>query len=985
MPVSMESMSFKSSLGGMLTAASAMMFSNVGAQLVGMPKPADHSAIWWAGGFPPVVEGAPWLRVIETGEYALALNTETLKVPHFGSLENKKWSELPAGDLKLEISVAGKSYQCKGSRGWSRHGGPRLVEAGRFFQRADVTDLIFESPTGEKLNVDARLETVAWPDRFSFVFDAKPGFVPMVAGDQSFGKVGGGFGLDGTNFLSVQKLKEFNPNSFTWVFWAFVPEDHDSATKAIPWLMTDGRNEAMDGNLGVYLSRGKAVATINVGGGRDNQVRATSENLRIGKWNHFMLSYDGKEMRFHLNSKRAPGGQVGKARKDPKNDVIFGRRGDDSGDGYHFVGIVDEVQFFHGVIDPKGLGQAKPVRELGFRKSGRASEVRPKEVWDDATLSLFASMQTGPFLSSVGPGRQVVSFFGPEESESASPQIKVGAEGCPVTFEPEYFWHRVNLDQVKPVGEGNDVIERIPFSLSNPGKSDQNARLMFEKTGRGFRGRLGSPITGVSAILCDEKGKPTGIPVQLSKNWHNEAAAGAYKGTWFHGITQVRVPAGRTLKFQLVIANAHWGGVAAASHAQLSLIGWGSNQRWEQSALGCWGESICYEPAQGQANCTITDVRPVMVNPMSGKGQWSWTHNVGGGDFFRVFDAHGKRLAHREMKTTTHRQGPCLTEVEFSGRVGNGIEHSVTTSLARTDDLVRGCYRLRMDVTKEMEFSRFVVFQVGADTYNFTREGRFVFGDETGKLFEKKIEPGKNGYRIKGLGIEGETPWVSLEQGKPANPKNDKGAWANRGMIVREWNARVGGESVDCHFAEHGMIRGRSEYSTVDLVLPPEITRLQPGDFIEAVVEYVVMPQKMEDYYGPNEFLKGALAAYGGTWKMIHREAIGNERIVGLDEGLLERTFPDVRVRCKNDGAKITLRGGLGYVPITFTGLSSHDGFTLKVNGKVFDQSVHGNDFWQTDYDVERRSWSRTYNLPCDAREELRIGFGPIDHKDSGS
>ena len=972
----MESMFFMRSLGGWLAAVSLTVLPDARAQLAGMPLEKDHSAIWWAEGFPAVVEGVPWLRVIGTGEYALALNTETLDIPHFGLLEQEGWRDLPAGDLKLEIAVAGKTYQCKGSRGWSRHGGPRLVEAGRFFQRADVTDLIFESTTGEELNVEARLETVAWPDRLSFVFDAGPGVAPIVAGEKSFGKAGGGFGLDGTNSLLFQKLRNFNPNSLTWSFWAFVPKDYDSATKAYPWLMTDGRNEAVDGHMGIFLMKGKAVATINVGGGRENQVRVTSESLRLGKWNHFMLSYDGAEMRFYVNGRRVPGGKVGKPRKDPKNDVIFGQRGDGLGDGYRFVGVVDEVRFYHGVIDPKNLDKTKAVQERGFKKDGIASEVRPREVWRDASLSLFASMQTGPFLSSVGPGRQVVSFFNPDDAGKPEPKVKVDAPACPVEFEPENFWHRVNLDQVKPIGEGNDVLERIPFSLTNPGESEEVARLMFEKTGKGFQGRLGSPITGVSAILCDENGEPTGIPVQLSKNWHNEAAAGVYKGTWFHGITQIRVPARKTLKFQLVIANAHWGGVAAASQAQLSLIGWGSNQRWEQSALGCWGESICYEPGQGQANCTITDVRPVMVTPMKGKEQWSWTHNVGGGDFFRVFDKSGKRLAHQSMKTITHRQGPCLTEVEFAGRIGEGIKHSVTTSLGRTDDLVRGCYRLRMEVTKEVEFSRFVIFQVGADTYNFTREGRFVFGDESGRILEKEVEFGKEGYRVDGVEIEGRTPWVSLEEGRPGNPKNDGGAWANRGIIVREWKARVGGESVGFRFAEHGVVRGKSEYSTIDLVLPSEITRLRPGDLIEAVVEYVVMPQKMDDYYGPNEYFKGGLAAYGGTWKMIHREALGNQRLVRAATGKLERTFPDVRVSCENDEAKISLRGGLGYVPLTFAGLSRHDGYELKVNGEVLDQTVHGNDFWQTDYDAETRTWSRTYNLPRDGRRKAKIAFG---------
>jgi hypothetical protein len=39
-----------------------------------------------------------------------------------------------------------------------------------------------------------------------------------------------------------------------------------------------------------------------------------------------------------------------------------------------------------------------------------------------------------------------------------------------------------------------------------------------------------------------------------------------------------------------------------------------------------------------------------------------------------------------------------------------------------------------------------------------------------------------------------------------------------------------------------------------------------------------------------------------------------------------------------------------------FTGLSSHQGFVLKVNGEVVDQSTHGNDFWQTDYDAKTKT-----------------------------
>lgn len=64
-----------------------------------------------------------------------------------------------------------------------------------------------------------------------------------------------------------------------------------------------------------------------------------------------------------------------------------------------------------------------------------------------------------------------------------------------------------------------------------------------------------------------------------------------------------------SVELELTLVYGHWGGIAAASHAQLCLIGWGSNQLWEESALGSWGESVCYEPDQVQRGCTIMDVQ----------------------------------------------------------------------------------------------------------------------------------------------------------------------------------------------------------------------------------------------------------------------------------------------------------------------------------------------------------------------------------------
>ncbi|NND95768.1 MAG: hypothetical protein HKN47_00395 [Pirellulaceae bacterium] len=131
-----------------------------------------------------------------------------------------------------------------------------------------------------------------------------------------------------------------------------------------------------------------------------------------------------------------------------------------------------------------------------------------------------------------------------------------------------------------------------------------------------------------------------------------------------------------------------------------------------------------------------------------------------------------------------------------------------------------------------------------------------------------------------------------------------------------------------------------------------------------------------DDYYGSNESLRAALQRDQNTWRMIHREATENRRDVRVQRGTLVRRFPDVRVRVDRDNAALTVAGGLGFVPVTFTGLSSHAGYRLQVDGQVIDQSLHGNDFWQTDFSVQSRQWSHTYNLPLGDQLPHAIQFG---------
>ncbi len=778
-----------------------------------MPRVEDYTHTWWAEGFPAHVPSAPWRRCVQTGYYAIVFDTDALRIPHFGPVpdgvdyaaaaraDNRAWRSLPPAELALSITAGGTTYRGTAGGKWTQFTGPRLVESGRFLQRADVTDLIFTADDGTKLNVEARFETVAWPDRLALILAARSGEPWQEA---------------------AMEIRLTTPNGML----------------SSQWELSDG------------------------------------ETWSSPDWQEVALA-----------------------------------------------------------LDPVAFQAEEPTSPVGV---------------------VAAELPDGV------------------------PR--------PVDYDAARGWHRVDLDGIVPAvppGDGrerhNDAIERVKLRLSNPTDRERTARLLFRKTGGGIRQRIGSPITGMSAMLRDLAGNPTGIPVQLSKNWHGRPEGGVYAGTWFHGFSQVRLPPRSEVELELTIVYGHWGGVPAASHAQLCLIGWGSNQLWDQSALGAWGESICYEPDQAQARAAILDVRPLMVRSMHADQPWHWTHNVGGGDYFRLLDPDGRRVPPARMRTAYRRHGPCLTEVTYAGRTGDGLEHSATVSLARTDDVVRGVYRLRLDVTQPTEFSRFVLFQVGADTYSYTGERKMALGNETGLLREWATEWGGDTYRGPPVECTGRVPWVSLHEAVPRRKANGHGAWANRGFVIRRWNARLGGREAAPWIAERGVRARGADTSTLDLLPPPGLARLEPGDFVEATVEHLVIPHCADDYYGPNEALRAALQEDENTWRMVHREAVGNDRRVEMTTGTLESLHPAVTVHAADDTAEFMLTGGLGHVPITFEGLTSPRGHALYLDGKPLDQGVHGNDYWQTDYDPATRRWSRTYNVPTagDRPHTIRLRAAP--------
>lgn len=547
-------------------------------------------------------------------------------------------------------------------------------------------------------------------------------------------------------------------------------------------------------------------------------------------------------------------------------------------------------------------------------------------------------------------------------------------------YDPVMGWHSIQLrndisgDPVKD----NDRMERVRFMIENNNSSEATVRLNFSKENEVYA------ITGISGMIRDQEGFPTGIPVQLSKNWHgtdfNSYDSHLYKGPWYHGLSVLHIPAGSKITLEYSGVNAHWGGIPAASHAQLSLVGWGSNQQWDQSAIGAWGESICYEPDLDQASVAVLDIRPLLIVNPQGK-KWGWTGNVGGADILHLQQTNGERAWHTAVKTNYRRYCPNLTEVIYSGyMLDNKIEFQYTTSISRSDDITRGIYKIRMKVNEDVQFERLDLFQLGAATYHYGLSKEIALGNENGLIKKWKASNhtlSSSDNSIKPL--KGNIPWIFLYNSPISKDQEGRFVSGDRGFIVRSWKSKINGENdTPPHWQEYGATGGNhgDPCSIITVSLPEKCHSLSAGDFIETEIELFVTPLKDTDYYGPNTHFKKALSKFADKWPLAYREAKGNHIVVTPQTGTIEANYPIVISAIKNQ-AYFKTKGGIGYVPVTIRQLSTYKKPALYIKkGKQWeqiDQSEFGNDYWQTDFDPLSGTWEITYNINMDSPGDKSI------------
>ena len=103
--------------------------------------------------------------------------------------------------------------------------------------------------------------------------------------------------------------------------------------------------------------------------------------------------------------------------------------------------------------------------------------------------------------------------------------------------------------------------------------------------------------------------------------------------------------------------------------------------------------------------------------------------------------------------------------------------------------------------------------------------------------------------------------------------------------------ARSYGVSLHTHLAENDN----------DIAYGLEQFDQRPGDYVDAVIEHVIVPQHAADYYGPNRALRTALEKDQDTWRMIHREAVGNDVGVQMAFDVVDRRLLQPSASIKSD------------------------------------------------------------------------------------
>ncbi|MFM8984337.1 MAG: LamG domain-containing protein [Spartobacteria bacterium] len=1002
-------------------------------ELPALLSPRDFSFGFFPSGWRNLSETSPDLLAIETGYFGFVLDVKDIARPRFGLLDDNKnyasalaegmrrLGNLPPAELEVEVKVDGKIYRANACRAgarkdFQRMSDVRLWESARFVQHYDLEDVRFADEEGHPLGVLAGLDFLAWPGSLTFTANLSP--APVFQDGPVPGVQGAGVCVEKTP-VAIAGKNIPDTESFSAECW-FKISEHTLYPNG--WFYILGRNGHInqDGFFGLTLQNDRAGVVLNIGGGRENR-RWLHGNSTFTKntWHHLAITYDGQTLSLFVDGKPQAGEAVAKLRVPGGGDLILGM---DAGSSiFQAHRAYDQIRLWSRALASEEIAAhaANPaampsIEGLVFEENFNALAVDEKPpLWKDAEVSIrfkgagreWKAAQAFPGEWKEGEKKSLSLNCDVRDNRPPlkDATVRIPSHDLPVAFEPAVnaFVARTNQNLKRPwnrtAPEASELRNYDEFLIEVENAGAEAGAVPFLLY---FKNPPSAP--GCVATLCLPDGTPTGAPVQISKNWH----LGCYLCAYMY----LPAPAGKST-FLLRISYGFYGTVPQASHSQLSLVGYGGNGRWDQAAIGGWGETQCLDMDNSLTEVLITDNRGMLIRNGKDGPPWSWCEAGWGGDWLQVKDAAGQKIFFRGLKTAYTAHGPCLSELEYRGHYGsaNEVEIQSIVHSPRSDDYVRTLYEQAYTFKATLPAKDAYFFKMGGSHWLATP--RVAYGNREGLIAELPAPAGaKPGdLLVDRLELEGEGPWwiayPDAEVQLP--PGREKFGIASRALIIRSFRGNFSSQeykkptiSLQVH-----EVQADGKLDIDAFVVPPkDVVEFKPGDRLEMDTEWLCVPRNADDYHGPNEALRQHLAESPRSWKTIHREALGNDLQATAEGATILRRYPllaraekplswaekllrklqgysaslagiEVPAFLKSDAPpEITLaiQGGVGFAPVRFEGLKSIEGYKLyeKTGDKLvpLDQSVHGNDFWQTDFNPADQTYSLTYNLPLDGK-----------------
>ncbi|MDD6204495.1 MAG: hypothetical protein PUC05_05855 [Firmicutes bacterium] len=610
-------------------------------------------------------------------------------------------------------------------------------------------------------------------------------------------------------------------------------------------------------------------------------------------------------------------------------------------------------------------------------------------------------------IPSVSPSQEDIDYYRSVSSlqfDAVQIEPREGKE-VPVSFDASRGVWEVDTNKMITVSgsqfvkeENRNLADRLTFTVTNPTDRTVRVPIVFKK-------KNNFAVEGFGPMLRDaQTGEPLGVPIQISKNWHafdnSVRKSEWYKGLdgkWFNGYTYLEIPAGKSVTYEYMNAYNNYGTVNVASHSQLCLIGWpaySTHQIWHTSTIGSSGEAFCYDPDNTCGYGFINDVRGVGFDPFENGGQYVWGANNGGGNFL-LYGKDGRNkpdsnetVGYKNVKVFYRNYAPNLAEVIFTGvTADNAVQFTFTTYLGRTNDVSRATHTFEYKFLKDVTFERMAFYQLGGDRHNSGRWHGITIGNNEGPIeytidgvtygAEAEIPVGETAGYVGGNGMQrievpGEGLWAAFTDSYIGiNSDYFQSKNAARMMSLLYFDADINGQHYDkpaVNLRSTEMFCGNS--TIVELCPPASVgNTVKAGSVVRGGVEYINLPVSLESVYYDSPVLKSFPAEEFDTWRLAYRYAMGDKTSVTAETGEVLRQYP-IAVKCAGSTdvlAQITVKGGISYIPLTFTNVPIYSGYRLeKLEGDAWvriDQSVKGNDYWQAYYDAEAGSYELTFNV----------------------